>query len=407
MKILRSYWGNQSGQFAIMFSVVATALLGCMMIAIDINRMISTKSKVAAITDAAALAGANAFDNPDRILIVQEFLNENAAKMLPAEINGLPEIDFDDAAGEVRVYIDTNVDLPFAAMFGTKAKDIGYKSLAAFPKGLDPLTIAFALDVSGSMGGLTSDGQVKLTALKDATSQMFAEIEDGVRNKSSIDEHFRTGLSAFNSGLAAEHDMSWGFLDIENAVKGLQFGGATNTSVALENAHNQILRDRSFRKSHDPSVSVESIDEFVIFMTDGANTAGDPFVLDENSYQSCLSMREDGIEVYAVAFTAPDAGQLLLMNCASWDDENEDKKSKNARNDRRRCGEDANLGNSSNRNRDSDDMNSREQALARCRADVLEDKKEHYFDAADAKSFKEIFRIIGQKINESSIRIKS
>jgi len=401
MNNFNEYTRDESGQFAIMFAIVSTLLLGMMMIAIDFNNMVATRAKVAAITDAAALAGAEAFDEAERIQIVKEFLNENSLKMLPAKLNGQPIIEFDDSTQEVSVSIGTEVELPFARMIGFKNKDVAYRSLAAYPETMDPLTIAFALDISGSMGGSTSDGQVKLAALKNATSGMFNIIEGKVRNPKSIDENIRTSVSAFHSSLAVDQDMAWGFGTTRATINGLVAGGATNTFAALENAHKQILDDRVFRRSSKPDFDIKALDEFVIFMTDGENTAGDPVLLDDESYETCIAMREDGIEVYAIAFTAPARGQMLLLDCASWDDSSEDVRSGKPQKRRRGCKVISAIA------RILPDVRGLQNAYERCKNKNLIDKKDHFYDASNAQNFEEIFKVIAEKINESSIRIKS
>jgi len=403
MRIVKKYGRDESGQFAIMFSVCSTALLMLTMMAVDIGKIVSSKQKVAAITDAAALAGAQSFDSPDRMMIVQEYLQANGDQMLPASISGNPDIQFDDKTGEVFVKIGTRVDLPFAKILGKSNQEVSYSSIAQYPNSIDPLTVAFVLDVSGSMGWQTKDGQIKLNVLKVAVKDLFAEIDSNVQNKTSIDKYMRTGMSAFSDVLAAEQAMSWGFLDVEGSVDGLVAGGTTNSAVALDNAYKQILDDRAYRKSVDTTFNLATLDEFVIFMTDGENTAnGIPEILDEDSYETCLAMRDDGIEVYAVAFTAPAKGQLLLIDCASWDNPESDKESRRNGNRGRRCGNDNGAAGRANaRNNNGGFNENAEAALNKCRLEV------HFFDAEDAQSFKEIFRLIGQKINEASIRIKS
>ncbi len=411
MNLFRQYRNDERGQIAIMFAAVSTMLLFSIMVSVDFAKVTATKTKVAAVTDAAALAGAQAFDNPDRLLIVQEFLTANGDQVLPAKIAGTPIINFDDETGEVKVSIGTELDLPFAKMLGHKKQTVNYSTVVAYPNSIDPLTIAFVLDVSGSMGWNTKDGQVKLAVLKDATKQLFAEIDDNVRNKSSIEKYMRTGMSAFSDVLKAEQAMSWGFVDVEQAVDGLVAGGTTNSAVALDNAYKQIKDDRLYRVSVDPTFNPATLDEFVIFMTDGENTAGGiQDILDQESYDTCIAMRDDGIQVYAVAFTAPAKGQLLLIDCASWDDEGVDKESRRNNNQSRRCGGGTENANGNNANANANNTGPNENALNAldiCKDKILGDKKEHFFDAEDAKSFKEIFRLIGQKINESSIRIKS
>lgn len=56
-RVVKNFARDERGNFAIMFAISLTMLLIGAMVAIDINQMVSAKTKVAAITDAAALAG--------------------------------------------------------------------------------------------------------------------------------------------------------------------------------------------------------------------------------------------------------------------------------------------------------------------------------------------------------------
>lgn len=401
MGYIRQFCRDEHGNFALIFALAATLLVIGAMVAIDINQMVNAKTKVAAITDAAALAGAQAFDKADRMQVVREYLDENSEGYLPSTMITNPVIRFDDAAQEVHVSIDAHAELPFAKILGLADRGVAYKSVAAYPDAIDPLTIAFALDISGSMGWSTADGQIKIDTLKSASAQLFQIIEDKVKNPNSIDKYIRTGVSAFNSDLAVDQDMEWGFETTKTTIQSLTAGGATNTFSALENAHKQIIDDRMARITDNPSFNLSTLDEFVIFMTDGENTAGDPVFLDDESYETCIAMREDGIEVYAIAFTAPARGQMLLLDCASWDDKAEDAISGRAHNRRKGCKVLAGL------TRVLPNVNRLQQAYERCKSQNANAKKDHYYDAHDAKSFEQIFREIADKINESSIRIKS
>lgn len=401
MNIVKKFCRDEDGQFAIMFSICATMLLAGVMIAVDVAKITNAKTKVAAITDAAALAGAQAFDSPNRLQVVKSFLESNGGQMLPAKFASEPVIQFNDETQEVSVLIDTRVDLPFAKILGPNHQDVGYKSVAVYPDAMDPLTIAFALDISGSMGWATADGQKKMDSLKSASAQLFQIIENKVKNPRSIDKYIRTGVSAFNSTLAVDQDMAWGFGTTKSTIQGLTEGGATNSFAALENAHKQILDDRMVRISENPSFNLASLDEFVIFMTDGENTAGDPVLLDDESFETCIKMREDGIEVYAIAFTAPARGQMLLLDCASWDDSLQDAQSGRNQNRRKACKVLGGL------TRILPNVTVLQRVYEQCKNKNGKDKKNHYFDAKDAESFEAIFREIAEKINESSIRIKS
>jgi len=406
MGMIKEYCRDERGNFTMMFSLVGTVLLGGVMLAVDVNKMYATKSKVSALTDAAALAGATSFNQSDREDVVLRFLEENGHKMLPAKFSGNPEISFNDDARSVNVNVATTVNTPFAKVFGFNSVDVGYDTTAVYQGLGNPLTIAFALDTSGSMGDPTKDGIRKIDALKDSVSSMFQVIETKAGSYNALNASLRTGVSAFNSELTEDFPMSWGFKETEQVILDLNPDGLTNSGVALENAYKQILNDRDVRAKSDVSFKLDELDEYVIFMTDGANTFGDPILIDEESYETCLAMREDGIEVYAVAFTAPEEGQLLLMDCASWDDTIEDKQSKNVKNRGKKCGRRGNgNGNGNGANNGNGKGWDKRAAVAKCRNEVLESKREHYFDADDAKSFEEVFKQIGKNIKVESVRI--
>ena len=401
MGAISRFFRDQSGQFAIMFAAASTMLLMGVMVAVDMSKLTNSQARVTVVTDAAALAGAQAFDSADRVAVVQAFLDANGDQMLPASMTGTPVIGFDDNTREVSVLIEAEVDLPFANVLGMSDKNVIYRSVAVYPDDMDPLTIAFALDISGSMGGTTSDGVVKIDALKTASEEMFNVIEGKVKNPQTIEKYIRTSVSAFESTLTVDQEMTWGFADTRQTIQNLNRGGGTNTLAALDDAHQKILDDRMFRISADPTFDLATLDEFVIFMTDGQNTAGDPVILDDSSYERCVEMREDGIEIYSIGFAAPDRGKLLLLDCASWDDAVEDTKSKHNHNKKRGCKFLSGIAGA------FPNVEALKNAYKRCKNNNGDEKKEHFYDAADAKSFEEIFRIIGEKINESSIRIKT
>ena len=221
MGLFKRFCRDESGQFAIIFAVISTMLMMGVMVAVDVTKMTSVKAKVSAVTDAAALAGAEAYDDANRLQVVQAFLTANSEEVLPGRISGTPVINFDDATREVTVSVATTVDMHFAGMVGVKHKDVSYESVAVFPDRMDPLTIAFVLDISGSMGGTTSDGKVKLDALKSASEELFTVIEGKVKNPAVIEKYIRTSVSTFASTLSTETPMEWGFAGTRATIQGL------------------------------------------------------------------------------------------------------------------------------------------------------------------------------------------
>lgn len=379
-----------------MYSIILPALLGLTALASDGIRLMSAQSKLSGVVDNAALAGAFAAENQrqNRVKITREFLAANADEVLPAQINPNYKLKFDDNAQELFLEVTADIDLFFGGLFGMDETPVRASSVTSYATSeIDPVTLAFALDVSGSMDWASSTGEKKIEVLKDATALLFDAVEEGSKRPDLLKEAIRTGMSAYNTEVVSVENMSWGWHHLENSVDNLIADGGTNSSPALLNSYNQILEDRDFRKANDPDFDQSTLNEYVLFMTDGDNNQPE---WDAASAQVCWDMRQDGIEIYSVAFTAPEKGQLLLWNCASWDNPNEDSNPS------------ANNGNG-NGSDPSKCMNNgskgKGKALGHCKGNG-DEKSKYYFDADDAQSFKAAFVDIGYEISKSEIRIK-
>lgn len=347
---LKKYAKDTSGNFSILFAVGASVLMMGTAAAVDMTQMQKTQSKMNDIADSASLAGAAASEmkNSERRRVAKEAVLANMDTAMLSLIDGEPKIVFDDANKEVTVSFDIKSQPFFGGVLGKKTLPISTVSVASYAQStVSPVSISFALDVSGSMGWNTSDGKVKIQALKESVNAMFVEIEDQVDDPRELVKSMRTGMSTYNTALRTTTNMKAGWRDMNAAVKRLNAGGGTNSTPSLEFAYNQILDDRRFRQL-DPSYRPAKTKEFVIFMTDGDNNQAG---WDTTSRAVCDKMKNDGIEVFTVAFAAPAKGKALLENCAS------------------------------------------------------SDKDEHFFDAANAAAFNEAFREIGKEIVERAVRI--
>ncbi len=399
--LLKKYLKDTSGQFAIMFSVASTMLIMGMVVAVDYTNLVKTRAKITAIADAAALAGATAADlsEAERRKVVKDFIEANGSSFLPATLSGEPSIEFDDTNEEVRVRIDTQTPLFLGRAIGKEKMAVGSGSTVSYLlKEVDPITIAFALDVSGSMGNVTSDNRIKIEALKVSISDLFTEIESEIDDPQLLRDALRTGMTTYNTAMVDEEAMDWGWTHLNVSVDAMAAGGGTNSVPALSNAYQQILDDRLIRKSLDPSLNVATIRESVVFMTDGDNNQP---VWDDDSIQICQNMRADGIEIYSVGFAAPDKGTVMLIDCASWDDETKDKDSNrpNGNSDSTGCLR-ANVNAMHN-----GQGNNNGQGNGPCKD--LNGKDSHFFDADDAAAFRQAFRDIGAAILNHDIRIKT
>ncbi len=381
--------------------------------AIEISRMVSLKTQLQDMADSAALIGAysarNEFSQREERVRENIFFNQKGLTDQSISANSI--ITFNDEAEEVTVQIPTQMNMFFGGVLGQDIQNINVESTASYKtEKVDPVTIAFALDVSGSMGWNAGSGAPKIDVLKQSTKILFDEIEAGTPNPALLPESIRTGMSAYNTDIVDVQAMNWGWAHLEGAVNSLFANGGTNSTPALESAYKQIRDDRQFRKTHDPSFIESSHREYVVFMTDGDNNQ---VLWDEESAQICNTMRNDGIELFSIAFAAPEKGEVLLLDCASWNDgvekpddpemESFEELSKNPNDKCAKPGENGNALGLANGNSGGG------KSLGHCRAKEAKeiDKSEYYFDAENETTFKQAFARIGKEIANLTIRTKS
>jgi len=112
-------------------------------------------------------------------------------------------VDFDDEAKilEVAVEIPRSLNSFFGGIIGSDTLSVSAKSVVSYRNESDPLSLAFALDVSGSMGYKTDTGAVKLDVLKQSTKLLFKELEEASDQPELLDQAIRTGMSAYNTNV--------------------------------------------------------------------------------------------------------------------------------------------------------------------------------------------------------------
>ena len=399
--LTEKYRANTGGNVAMMFSIAVPVFLSMIALAIDGTRLMTAQNKLSGVVDNAALAGAFVADSDskNRNNVTQEYLDANAYMVLPAKMTSNAKIEFNDSAENLYVEATADVKLSFGRLFGKRTMPVRSSVLTSYAiSEIEPVTLAFALDVSGSMDLQSSNNQLKIDVLKDATNLLFNAVEEGSKRPELLRDAIRTGMSAYNTELVSDQNMNWGWEHLKGGIDRLVADGGTNSTPALINSYNQIKDDRQFRKSNDPSFNQSTLREYVLFMTDGDNNMPN---FDVESARVCYEMRQDGIEIYSVAFTAPDKGRVLLWNCASWNNPGEDSNP------------DAGPGNNGNGLDPSKCTNNgskgKGKALGHCKGDPTPndgtEKSKYYFDADDAETFKSAFVSIGNDISKSEIHI--
>ena len=392
-KLWSAYKADRQGNFAIMAAVSVGILIMLVSAAIEITRMGSAKSKLQSITDMAVLAGAIAADSRDenREDVVLAAIAENSYKIAPMTISGEPTVIFDDATKTVKVAIETDINSVLSKFLGNGQLGVSAESESLYaPDAVAPISIAFALDVSGSMNDTTGDGRIKIDTLQSSIGLLFEALEDGSKDKDKLLAVLRTGMSAYNTEMVDSMPMDYGWEDLNDAVGRLYAEGGTNSVPALQNTYDQLLQDRDFRINNGEDIS--NLVEYALFMTDGNNNQP---VWDQESAAICSAMKADGIELFSIAFAAEEPGEALLLNCASGDADAETGPTEDQEKNADKC-----------MNNGSDGQGN---AFGTCSDNDVEDLKEsksdYYHDAENSEAFKEAFRDIGESIAQVYIRI--
>jgi Flp pilus assembly protein TadG len=390
-----NYCRNTQGNFAIMFSVAVGMIILGVAVAIEVSRMHGQRAALQDMADSAALSGAYIAktDINGREATVRENIKFHQAFVADEGLATNAVVTFDDETEQVTVTIPRTFPSFFSGIIGqddlevVASTTVSYKSEA-----IDPVTIAFALDVSGSMRENTELGARKIDVLKQSTKLLFDELEGASERPDLLSQAVRTGMTSYNTDVASTQPIQWGWQHLESSVDALNAEGGTNSTPALQSAYDQLVYDRPSRES-DPKFQMNKLREYVIFMTDGDNNE---VIADEDSAKLCKKMREEGVEIYSIGFTAPEKGQLLLLDCASWNsgDEPEDMSEY----------EDDDVGNSENDD-DKTDPCDQGNGKKKGRCKKQDDKSKYYFDAEDAEAFKNAFATIGKEIAQNTIRI--
>jgi len=264
-KLWSAYKADRQGNFAIMAAVSVGILIMLVSAAIEITRMGSAKSKLQSITDMAVLAGAIAADSRDenREDVVLAAIAENSYKIAPMTISGEPTVIFDDATKTVKVAIETDINSVLSKFLGNGQLGVSAESESLYaPDAVAPISIAFALDVSGSMNDTTGDGRIKIDTLQSSIGLLFEALEDGSKDKDKLLAVLRTGMSAYNTEMVDSMPMDYGWEDLNDAVGQLYAEGGTNSVPALQNTYDQLLQDRDFRINNG-----EDILRYIVILT--------------------------------------------------------------------------------------------------------------------------------------------
>ncbi|MCA1368230.1 VWA domain-containing protein [Bradyrhizobium sp. BRP14] len=148
----------------------------------------------------------------------------------------------------------------------------------------------------------------KIDALKVAVDDLLAQLL--VADPESI--YVRTGAVSYNSAQDAASNLAWGTTGAAAYVNALVAIGGTASGSAFRTAYQKVIAT-----TEDNAHSVKNGQiptKYIVFMTDGENNYAND---DTVTKQWCDTAKANKVQIYSVAFMAPQRGQDLLRYCAS------------------------------------------------------------------------------------------
>jgi len=361
---------DRRGNFGMMTAILLPVMLALGGVAIDLTNMVMTKGELQDATDAAALAAASALANDNKTATEAK---EIAMRFLKAQISSKGSVGSDgevkkdendlDSATTINITetplsgsgksFSVSVSTKYVLQFNAFTRLLGQKSTTmnaassstSATESKNALSMFLVLDRSGSMAFITNEKDPdttkkcqnhtsanwytanlketspcyisKIAALKTAVASLVTQLNTADPQNKLV----RTGAVAYNDSMFSPVDLAWGTtgaLAYVNNIPTVPQGG-TDSSGGFAKALEKLKDPAEATLHKNKNGQVPS--RYIVFMTDGENTHYNGFTNDTKSdtetKKSCDAARVEKIEVYTVAFMAPERGQTLLKYCAT------------------------------------------------------------------------------------------
>ncbi|ANL67263.1 Tad-like/von Willebrand factor A domain-containing protein [Rhizobium phaseoli] len=369
---LRRMFSDRGGNFGIMTAILAPVLLGAAGMAIQVGDMLISKQQLQEAADSAALATATALANGTIQTSQAEAFARNfvAGQMANYLQSG---VDIKSATGvtvqtntsgnstSYQVTVSPSYDLTVnplmqAVGFTTQHLSTSGTTIGGHSQTQGSISMYLALDKSGSMGedtatvneedptesytydcnghynkkgkwiydtctGSRANYYTKIEALKMAAGNLFGQLSSADPNA----QYVRTGAVSYDIVQYTPSALAWGTSGVSTHVNALQAGGGTNSSGAMSTAYSSLTAKNAAGNDAEDSAhklkTGQTPKKYIVFMTDGDNnddsSGGRSY--DTLTKATCDTAKSKGIEIYTIAFMAPEGGQALLHYCASDD----------------------------------------------------------------------------------------
>ena len=299
--LFRGYRDNTEGATAITFGLGLTTMLLAMGAGMDFAIAAKKQAEAQDLADQMGLAAAVYVKNhpigafPDN----DEDGLQNGKIYKVTDIGGITAlgeeetvapgqgatIQVDYTLDEAIVTVKGSMPTTFMALAGIEKTDYTAQSVIKYHQtGVKASSVMMVLDNSGSMNlldrrsrkvngewELPAQKTTRITGLEDAAMAMMDELEN-VTKHVTTDDYIRTGMLPFENFIVDERvDMDWGVIE-DPSIQAMWALGKTNSAPPIEEAIEDMAAEDAahLTKGHSDPL------KYVIFMTDGVNTATTP-----------------------------------------------------------------------------------------------------------------------------------
>ncbi|WP_104664591.1 vWA domain-containing protein [Ensifer adhaerens] len=360
---------DRGGNFGIMAALAAPLVLGAGGVAVDLASMMTMKTRMQDEADAAALAAASALvtmtsTTPEK---AKEDATKIALNFLKAQSAATPTDGVSKSAaaasvGDTDTANRATVDIAESAngatgkifkvtvlnkqtlQFNALTRLLGQESIAietrataeSATESKNALSMYLVLDRSGSMAWKTNTPNTaksscpnytesnwskypnlkatspcyvtKIDALKTAVGDLLKQLNTA--DPTTL--YVRTAAVSYNSAQDTAGNMAWGTSGTSTYVNALVATGGTASGNAFKTAYSRVTAttEDTAHKAKNGQVPTK----YIVFMTDGDNNNTSD---DTTTLAWCDTARKNKVQVYTVAFMAPDRGKSLLKACAT------------------------------------------------------------------------------------------
>jgi Flp pilus assembly protein TadG len=364
---------DRSGNFAIMSAILAPIVIGAAGFAIDLTTLAASRRQLQEASDSAALAAATALANgkvttdAQAQQLAKDFIagqmaanvsNDSAAI---AAMKDAAKIVITTTPNGVKSNIySVSVSANYQVQLSGLGRLVGFtnKTVAATSSAVNGqvdsqggLSMYLVLDRSGSMSFITdtiksqtdkcqnytSDNWReypnlksskpcyvrKVEALQSAAAGMFTALNDA--DSSPNHDLIRMGAVSYTDEMQTPKAVAWGTTaasDYVNALPTLPTGG-TDASKALQTAYDALKSSTNGTDTETVAHKSKNHTGFtrsIVLMTDGEMTGPSSnwdSSIDKKVRDICTAAKGDGIQIFTVAFMAPQKGKDLLSFCAT------------------------------------------------------------------------------------------